>query len=365
MWAAVTAEVITQSTLAVGAFTVIASPEQALLMPIFFLAGRLAAVAFLLVTFIRTHGYPKLGIDLAFLKHLLGKAVPLCGSQVSAMIAANFDLVLIGLWLGSAGAGLYGAAAKIVFVPSTIAVAYATALRPLVAHAYVAGFGEIEDLFKRSVRIATAIAFGIATGGIILAGPIMSQLFGKTYAPAGTALALLLVGICMMIIRCNYRLVLVSFNHQVVDLRIMTAAAIVNILLNVWLIRPLGIAGAALATVASEGLILLCDYFCTRKLISHVPLGRYLWKPTICSLIMASVLFAAAPLASVWGKITIGATVYALLMLVFQIVTLDEIRSCINTFLPARIPVAVPNTSFSPSLNSADTEHSAAIGKES
>jgi O-antigen/teichoic acid export membrane protein len=340
MWPAVVSEMITQSTLAIGAYGFIHGGSDALLMPIFFLTGRLIAVSFLLALFVRQHGVPKFGIEMPYFKQLLSGAIPLCGSQISAMISNNFDLILIGVWLGTGGAGLYGAATRVVWVPTTIAIAYYTALRPLVAHSFVHGFHTVEAMFKRSVRVTTALAFGIGAGGLMLAVPLMTQIFGDKYSTASPSFIVLLLAFCLMLISRNYRLILVTFNHQVTDLRIMAAAAGVNIALNLLLIKQFGITGAAFATLASESLILLLDYTCTRRLIDHVPLGRYIPKPLFCCLVMAAILQTTAGIGSVYARVAIGGIAYGVLLLLTRIITVDEIKALLDTWKPeAKAPV--------------------------
>lgn len=336
MWPAVVAEIITQISVAIGAYVFIHSPQDAFLMPVSFIVGRAIAVTFLLTMFIKTWGVPKLGIDWTYLKKLLAGAVPLCGSQVMAMISNNFDLMIIGVWLTMSDAGLYGAATRVVWVPTTICIAYYTALRPLVAQAYVHGFANVEETFKRSVRITTALALGVVCGGILLARPVMIQMFGANYGSASGALIFLMCAFGLMLVSRNYRLVLVTFNQQSTDLRIMTLAAVVNIGLNILLIKPLGITGAALATLASEAVILVLDYFMTRRLISHVPLGRYIWRPLLCCAIMATVVTLSEPINSVWARVAIGGSVYAILMWLFGIVTTEELKSWSELLVPAK-----------------------------
>lgn len=336
MWPQVVGEIIVQTTVAIGAYLLIHTPADAVLMPLLFLAGKIISVSFLFYVFSREHGMPKIGIDPPYLAGLLKSALPLCGSQVMAMISNNFDLLLIGVWLSTGAAGLYGAATRVVWVPTTICVAYYTALRPLVAHAFIEGFHTVEDMFKRSVKVTTALACGIATGGILLSQPIMTQVFGKTYASAAAPFCVLLGAFCLMLVSRNYRLVLVTFNHQATDLKIMSSAAIVNIALNVLLIKTqLGMTGAALATLASETIILVADYFCTRRLISHVPLGRYLMRPLICSAVLALYIAGSGVLSNIYLRVAIGAALYGVLMLVSRIVSVEEIKSVYQNWKPA------------------------------
>jgi O-antigen/teichoic acid export membrane protein len=347
MWPSAVAEIIAQAVLAAGAFAFIHGTNDLIVMPVSFFAGRALAVSFLLALFVRRHGWPDFSHDWTYLKELIASAIPLCGSQVMGMITTNFDVFLVTYYLGTQFTGFYEAANRIVWVPTTIALAYYAALRPLVAHAYIGGFQSVEAMFNRSVRVTTALSIGIIFGGITLAQPLMLQIWTPAYAPAVLPFQILLAGIGMMFVRTNYRLVMVTFNQQVVDFRIMAAAAALNIGLNLTLIAYfrhapiLGITAAAFATFASEGLILVLEYLFTRRLIKHVPLGRYTVKPIFCSIIMVLVLYATAPLGNVFLRAALGGMVYALLMVLTGIVTREEIRAFISTWIPAKPQPAI------------------------
>lgn len=327
MWPAALADVILQLLSVVGALVFVHGPSDVVRMPFVFLVARLMSVGFLFMTFSKEYGRPLFTISWPYFKRLLGGAVPLAGSQLMSMISNNFDIVMIGILLSSTGTGLYGAAYRIVWMPTTIAIAYYAALRPSLAHSYIDGFDTIEPLFKRSVRITTALAIGVGTGGCIVASELLAQLYGSGYVSAVRAFQILLGSFCFLLVSRNYRLLLVSFNHQVTDLKIMSTAAILNITLNLALIHPFGISGAAAATLASEGLILVCTYTLTHRLVSHVPLGRYLLRPIICSCIMAILLLSLPASLHVFLKIALGGLSYLVLLLLSGVVTAEELRN--------------------------------------
>jgi O-antigen/teichoic acid export membrane protein len=330
MWPSVLAEGISQTLILSLAYTFIKEPAQALLMPLIFLGARLCAVTFLIAVFTRSFGSIKLSLDVPLLKELLKGALPLSGSTVMAMVSNNFDVVVVGLWLGVTGAGLYGAASRVVLMPTMISIAYYTALRPLLAQAYINGFETVEPLFRRSVRVTAALAIGIGTGGVVLAEEIMRTLYGPGYSSAVASFQILLLSFSFLLISRNYRLLLITFNNQTTDLKVMTAAAMINIGLNLALIHPLGITGAAIATLTSEFFILVVDYICTRKLIAHVPVGRYFIKPIMAATVM-TVALVLTDAWNVYAQIIIGGLIYAVAIVAMGVVSLQEIRSAIDT----------------------------------
>src|SRR4029450_13719597 len=102
-------------------------------MPLPFLAGRAAAVLILAVAARRTWGRMRPALDRALLKDLVPAALPFAGAAAVAVVLTYFDLVLVGWWMGTAEAGLYGAAYRILWLPTMLVTAYLTVLRPSVA----------------------------------------------------------------------------------------------------------------------------------------------------------------------------------------------------------------------------------------
>jgi O-antigen/teichoic acid export membrane protein len=319
------ADIISQSLQTLGAFLLISAPEHVVRMPLIFLVARIAAVTPLLIWFARHFGWPGLGIDRTLLRSLLKGSLPLCGTTAVALVSHNFDLVLLGLWFGAGTAGIYGAAYRIVWMPTLLVVAYYIALRPSLARASVQGLETVESLLQRSTRTLTAVGVGVVVGGWLLAEPAVTFLYGAGYRDAVRPLQLLLTAFGLLVVSRTYRLILVAFHRQAVDFRIMALAAAVNILLNLLLVRDYGTTGAALASLASELFILAAGYLATRRYIQHMPLGRYLVRPLLCAAPMALVL-ALTPDLHLLLRCALGGGVYLLLLVALRVIDLQEVQ---------------------------------------
>jgi O-antigen/teichoic acid export membrane protein len=256
MGVAAAADLAQQALIAALAFSLVRQPEHLLRMPLIFLAGRAVAVVILAAAAGRSWGKVRPALDRALLRDLVPAALPFAGAAAVAVILTYFDLVLVGVWMGTTEAGLYGAAYRILWLPTMLVTAYLTALRPSVARRAMAGDAPPLSLLGGSAPGVIVVGLAAAVTGIVLAPMLLDVLYGSAYHAAVAPLRLLLVSFALLVISRHYRLVLVASGRQTTDLRIMSAAAALNVALNVWLVPRFGLLGAASSNVASEAAIL-------------------------------------------------------------------------------------------------------------
>ena len=116
---------------------------------------------------------------------------------------------------------------------------------------------EFFGLLSWLVIVMLMVAGIIAVIGAFLGGDLMLIVFGEQYQYAGELLPLLLFA--MLFILPNYILTqgTIALNKEIGYAKIAVAVALLNIVLNVWLIPDFGAMGAAWATIFSEGLLCL------------------------------------------------------------------------------------------------------------
>jgi O-antigen/teichoic acid export membrane protein len=260
------------------------------------------------------------------IRRLLPAALPLCGSSAVALVSANFDLVLLGLWLGAGAAGIYGAAYRLVWVPIMIATAYQVALRPSVCRASLVGHAQVEAVMSGSMRIAAAVSFGIVLGGSLLARPLIDAIYGPGYRAAVEPFIFLLTSFGLMVVSRCYRTLLIASGHERIDFRIMAVSAAINVILNLCLIYPLGLTGAALATVASECAVLVLGYLAICRYVHRLPLP---WRPTrtlVCAtgLLLTLLLTRSLPL---FFQVGAAGSVYLLCLVAVRLIHPAEVRA--------------------------------------
>jgi len=114
---------------------------------------------------------------------------------------------------------------------------------------------DLFGLLSRLVLIMFMIASIITIIGIFFGNYFMLILFGEQYQFAGDLLPILLFS--MLFILPNYILTQgsIALNKEIYYAKIVVLVAVINIVLNIWLIPDFGAMGAAWATIFSEGLL--------------------------------------------------------------------------------------------------------------
>jgi O-antigen/teichoic acid export membrane protein len=196
--------------------------------------------------------------------NLLRLALPLAAVNFFTVVYFRIDTVMLQGIAGPAPAGLYNAAYRLMEAAMMVPAALLTALFPRLSRQAEALEGGLspEPLARLLVHLATAgTAFGLA-----FAPEVLALFFGPTFVPAANTLRILLFA--LWIIYTNYLLtnLLIVYRRQAAFARMAGLCALVNVALNVALIPLWSMAGAAVATTITEGVLLLLAW---RDLRAH------------------------------------------------------------------------------------------------
>ena len=194
-------------------------------------------------------------------KEILLNSWPLMLASAISFIYLRIDQVMIGSFLGNREVGIYAVAVKLVelwfFVPVLICSSFLPALINSRKTDFLAYKKRLRNLFKLLSIIALIILLPI----FIFAGKIILILFGSEYI-SGT-LVLRITILTLLPVFVNH----VIYNYLVVEnfvkFNIYTTAmgAVLNVGLNLWLIKKIGISGAAVATLISYSFLIIAALF--------------------------------------------------------------------------------------------------------
>ncbi len=301
------AGIVAQLVFAAGAFT-IRGPEQLLLIPIYSLAGESAGALLLGAGFVRRFGWFRLVRQWRFWKELLDESAPLAVSTVLGTLLFNFDVLALERFQSDAAVGLYTAVYKLVLLFATLLTLFQLSLFPTLARAYATG-QELAPMAARVLRLVAAAFVPIGFAGLLLAKPLLGFLFGAEYVAGAATLRILLWSLPWMALRSVFRIILVSYNLQRLDLRAVSAGAITNIVLDFALAPAFGTVGTAISTLTSEFIICFRSYRSVWGHVEQIVVLRHLIRPTMASLAMLAVGLSLlwAPLAV---QIVSAVTVY-------------------------------------------------------
>ena len=193
-------------------------------------------------------------------RELLGRAWPLALSGGLAQIQHRIDQVMLGEMLGPTEVGWYAAAVRLsqlwYFVPFTIA----TVAFPVIVRAKETS----KDLYNRRMQglfdFLLWLSVAISLPAALISAPLVLFLYGDPYAPSAGVLQIHIWSLVLnsMVIAARLWLMVEGLNRALLIFSMVTVVA--NMLLNLLLIPRYGAIGAAWATLAAYGPVLLLEF---------------------------------------------------------------------------------------------------------
>jgi O-antigen/teichoic acid export membrane protein len=185
-------------------------------------------------------------------RYLASQATPLFFRTAAIAFYMRLDQILITRMYGDAETGVYAAAVRLVEVWFFVPIAIMTALVPTLAAAFVDDQDRYRRQLKTAMRILVYASMAFALVVTLLAGPIISFLYGANYEGAVDILRLYAwssvfgtLGLATNAWFVNSGLMGYAFRQAFIGL-------ILNAVLNVTLIAAIGPLGGAIAYLASQ-----------------------------------------------------------------------------------------------------------------
>ena len=255
---------------------------------------------------------------------LLGFGIPMMiGYEVSGIILSVGDRYVIDGVIGPEPLGLYSAAYNLCqYVQGAFIASVSTAITPIYIRLFdQKGVGETSAFIDRSLRSYAILAAPLIAGVAAVGPELLSSLASDKYASAGPVLAWVIAG--MVVDGSNAMLGAGLFIHRKtrVIMAVVFGSAILNIALNLVLVRRIGILGSAIATLVSYGVVALALGIGGRRLVPvKVPIVT-IARAGISALGMYFAIRNLLPghrLVTVALRVALGAPMYGVIMAVID-----------------------------------------------
>ncbi len=187
-------------------------------------------------------------------RDLQAAALPLGFFMIAVNLYNYIDTVILGVMRTDAEIGWYVAAYRIYEGPTYFPSIGAAVITPRLSYLFVHDPAKVRALLGRTLSGAAALGIVLGAGTIWLARDVVALLFGREYTAAVPPLQILAGG--AFFVFCTWILHAAAIATNL-DRRLLVTTVVglvANVLLNVLLIPPLGIRGAAAATVLAEAL---------------------------------------------------------------------------------------------------------------
>ena len=246
--------------------------------------------------------------------------------SVTYQIYAVLDKAMLGWLVGSEYEnGYYEQAHKIINMVVNIISAYTIVMRSRMSVLFAKNAREeIHNKMVTSYNFIAFLVFPMTFGLAAVASGMVPWFFGDGYDPVTYLLYLF----CPIFIFMGYSRmigthILTPSGRQVISNYAQISAAVVNIIFNAILIPRFFAAGAAIASVVSEIVVMMVYFIMVRKEIDFREMFDAAWKKVIAAVVMFVVLFNVQKMFTVsirasFFEIVIGIAVYGVVLLLLR-----------------------------------------------
>ena len=279
-----------------------------------FMAVFYAYLAALVVTFIALVGYTvkKLPEPMTFTDRLSGGTVrrelllfslPLLGTAILSMAVLSMDTVLLGYFKMPEVVGLYNSAYPLAYFISVPMYALLLIYTPVATGLYSQNLmAELRRNYTVSTKWIASLTLPIFLVLCLFPQAVLNLFFGSTYVAAAPSLRILSLGFIINNLFGPNQSILLAMGESRFIMWTALAAAIVSFILNVFLIPPLSIVGAAIAMAVSVNLVKVIIAVKAYSLCRAQPMSKNLLKPVVASVTLALLFkLAAGHLVAIHG----------------------------------------------------------------
>ncbi len=279
------------------------------------------------------------GIRELTVRALFVRCLPFFSVVFFGAIYFRVDAVILSAVSGDAAVGWYGAAYKLFEVLTFFPQVLMFAFFPVFSRLSLRDDESLGMAARKSLDWLLAVAIPLAVGTLMLADQIVEVLYGRTgFGP--TVLPLRILAVAIIFLYANTEMVwLLVVTERQSRLAVTAAiAAVLNVVLNLFLIPRVAQNGAAAATLVTEIAVLSLNVWflpraLTRRISMTVPA-----KAAAAAGIMAGVLYVLRGLP-LFANVAIGIVVYAAAALALGALPNDDITMMKQAFrglLPVR-----------------------------
>lgn len=190
-------------------------------------------------------------VKLVVAKQLFREGLPYLLSGLAILIYMRIDQIMLREIIGDQESGLYTAAVRLSEIWYFIPTAIATSIMPVLSKARTDNPQQYNQMLSMLFRIMVALSVAVALPVTLLASPIIHLVYGPDYAASGPILAVHIWAALPVGLGVATSPWLVNEGMSTVNLQKTLFGAVINVLLNLWLIPLYQGFGAAIATVVA------------------------------------------------------------------------------------------------------------------
>jgi O-antigen/teichoic acid export membrane protein len=183
---------------------------------------------------------------------IMRSAWPFAITGTLGILLTNTDILIISWMRSASDVGIYSAAIRIVQVLYLIPVILQYSTMPLLARLANRDNEKFRRTLERAIGLIFLASVPIALGGALLGTEIMRLIFGQAFAPGGLSFSILMITMLVDYPAAIISGAIFAYNHQKSLIITSAIGGVMNVVFDLILIPPYGIAGSAVATLIAQ-----------------------------------------------------------------------------------------------------------------
>lgn len=264
------------------------------------------------------------------IKGILELFIPVIAIQLYTV----FDKTMLGALCDTTQVGYYSQAENIVKIALTCISALFAVLLPRLTVIYRSGsFRQLNEYYSKALNFVFLLALPMTVGCILISNIFVPIFFGEGYEPVAKLLKIESILFVILGLGRLYGNFLVSMNRQNKYTISVTCAAIINIILNYFLIVvcDAGAYGVAIASVMAETVSTGLQLYFLKDVLSVKPILKSALKYFPTSILMGGVIIVVLKFSSGFTALLLSIIFAVLTYLILLLIRRDvQIVSVIN-----------------------------------
>lgn len=267
---------------------------------------------------------PKFEFDKIFCKKILLLSIPFALTSFFGLILSSADMIMLTNMINSYANGIYSSAYKLISIFVIIQSVYFTVIFPVMSRLFKNEKKLLIFSFEKSIKYLMLIVIPLSFAVMFYSNDIIILFFGKEYMPASPVLAILmwtvplgfLAGICANLLNASHKEKTVTLNLMIM--------ALINIILNFFIIPKYSYTGAAITTAISDIVSIVLFIYSIYKL-NALPGKKILLD--LIKIILGSVIlyiFLIFLNINMWLALPVGIIIYFTIMIIFRTFDSDD-----------------------------------------
>lgn len=257
--------------------------------------------------------------------------------QIATQVYVQLNKTMLGGMVNETASGYYQYSDNLVKLILALVTATGTVMLPHVANAVSKGnMNKVNQMLYKSFDFVSALAYPMMFGLAAISLTLVPKYYGPGYEPVGPAMMIESIVILMIAwsnaIGVQY---LLPRNKNKEFTISVTVGAVVNLILNIPLIKLWGLNGAMWSTVISECSVTLYQLWVVRDMLSYKALFKGSWKYLISGIVMfIPVFWMNRNLRDTWLmmglEVLVGVVVYAALVMLLRAPVVNQAKKLIG-----------------------------------